>query len=86
MAASIDATKTAIFAASKSAATENASLAMKSDIVNPIPASAPAPATCSYEEIWRLTATFSQTASAENNMIPSGLPIVSRLTRRESFP
>src|SRR5580658_7613212 len=42
----IEAMKTAILAASKSASDQNASPAMNSDIVNPIPATAPAPASC----------------------------------------
>ena len=45
----IDATNTAILAAAKSVAVGNAWLAMNSDMVKPIPASAPAPANCRHE-------------------------------------
>jgi hypothetical protein len=44
-----DARKIAIFAALKSASSPNACAAMKSDMVNPIPPSAPAPRSCRHE-------------------------------------
>src|ERR1700722_5034441 len=44
-----EAMNTAILAASKSASDRNASPAMKSDIVNPIPPSAAARANCAHE-------------------------------------
>ena len=49
MADSTDAANTAIFAAAKSSATGNAWPAMNSDIVNPMPASAPAPNSWRHE-------------------------------------
>ena len=44
-----EAANTAIFAAANSSRKGNASAAMKSDIVKPMPASAPAPASCTHE-------------------------------------
>ncbi len=46
---SIEAVNTAIFAAAKSCAAGKAWPAMNNDIVNPMPASAPAPASCAHE-------------------------------------
>jgi hypothetical protein len=46
---STDAANSAIFAASKSPGTGNACPAMKSDMVKPMPASAPAPTSCRHE-------------------------------------
>ena len=48
-AARTEAANTAIFAAAKSASSGNACAAMNSDIVKPMPASAPAPASCRQE-------------------------------------
>ena len=48
-AATIDATNTAIFAAAKSSAVGIAWPAMNSDMVKPMPASAPAPSSCRHE-------------------------------------
>ena len=55
----IEAAKTAILAASKSASARKASPAMNNDMVKPIPASAPAPANCAHEYSLGFTATFS---------------------------
>jgi hypothetical protein len=50
---------------------------MNSDIVKPMPASAPAPASCRQEYSSRFTASPSLTANADAAMKPSGLPITS---------
>ena len=55
----------------------NASPAMKSDIVKPMPESAPAPASCRHEYAAGFTAMRSRTASAEATTMPSGLPSTS---------
>ena len=72
-----EAMNTAILAASKSASDRNASPAMKSDIVNPIPPSAAAPANCAHEYSLGFSASRVATASAEASSIPTGLPTTS---------
>ena len=68
--AASEAIKMAIFAAAKSAAAGNASPAMNSDIVKPMPASAPAPASLRQEYSAGFTAIRKRTASqaATKNM------------------
>ena len=70
----IDARNTAIFAAAKSSGSKQiACPAMNSDIVNPMPASAPAPSSCRHEYAAGLTAMPAHTASAGTIMKPDGL-------------
>src|SRR5688500_17737070 len=75
-----DAANTAILAAEKSAASGKASPAMNSDIVNPMPASAPAPASCRQVYAEGFSAMPSRTASADAPSSPSGLPTTSPIT------
>jgi hypothetical protein len=74
MAAATEAPNTAIFAAAKSAAAGNACPAMNSDMVKPMPASAPAPANWRQEYSFGFVATPSRTARTEASTMPSGLP------------
>lgn len=86
-AASTEAANTAIFTAAKSLARGNASLAMKSDMVKPIPDRAPAPASCRHEYSWGLAAIPRRTASADAATIPSGFPTTSpTITASMSWP
>src|SRR5262249_59003791 len=71
----IDAANTAILAAEKSAALGNACPAMKSDIVKPMPARAPAPANCRHVYSAGLTAMPARTAAAAAKKMPSGFPM-----------
>src|SRR5690606_33085754 len=75
--AMIEARKMAILAAAKSEGTGNASEAINSDIVNPIPASAPAPVSCLQLYDTGLSAMLNFTASQLNNSIPIGFPMTS---------
>ena len=70
-----DAANTAILAASKSLGTLNDCPAMNSDMVKPMPASAPAPASCRQVYAVGFSASASQTAAADANSIPIGLPM-----------
>jgi hypothetical protein len=72
----IDPAKTAILAAAKSDVSVSAWVAINSDIVKPIPASAPAPASWRQEYSSGLVATPSRTASTDATTIPTGLPIL----------
>ena len=71
----IDAARTAILAAEKSVALGNARPAMKSDIENPMPARAPAPANCRHVYSAGLTAMPARTAAAAARKAPSGFPM-----------
>ena len=71
----IEAANTAILAAAKSVSTGNAWLAINSDMVKPIPASAPAPINCRHEYSSGLVAIPSHTAIADADTNPRGLPI-----------
>jgi hypothetical protein len=50
---------------------------MNNDIVKPMPANAPAPASCRHEYASGFCASPNRTASAEAAMKPTGLPITS---------
>src|SRR5262245_51962710 len=67
----IDAANTAILAADKSMALGNACPAVKSDIVKPMPARAPAPANCCHVYSVGLTATPARTAAAAARKTPT---------------
>ena len=71
----IDAANTAILVAEKSAALGNACPAMKSDIVKPMPARAPAPANCRHVYSAGLTAMPARTAAAAARNTPTGFPM-----------
>lgn len=75
--ATIEAVKMAIFAAVKSAASENASPAIKRDIVKPMPASAPAPASCRQVYSGGLVASPTRTANQASMSMPAGFPTTS---------
>src|SRR5512134_2168001 len=75
-----DARKMATFATVNSTGSGNAWPAMNSDIVNPIPASAPAPASCRHVYASGLAATLNRTATHDAATIPTGLPITSPST------
>src|SRR5215475_11952866 len=71
----IDAANTAILAAEKSRPLGNACPAIKSDIVKPMPARAPAPANCRHVYSAGLTAMPPRTAAAAAKKMPSGFPM-----------
>ncbi len=71
----IDAANTAILAAEKSVALGNACPAMKSDIVKPMPARAPAPANCRHVYSAGLTAMPARSAKAAARKTPRGFPM-----------
>jgi hypothetical protein len=77
---STDADRIAILAAAKSPAPGKAWPAMKSDMVKPMPASAPAPASCRHEYAAGFSASPDQTATADAATRPSGLPSTSPAT------
>ena len=70
----MDAAKTEILEAAKSPAFGNACPAMKSDIVKPMPASAPAPASCLHVYTSGFTAMPARTAAVAARRIPAGFP------------
>ena len=73
----MEAAKTATLAAAKSAGAGNAWPAMNSDMVKPMPASAPARKLARQEYSSGLLAMPSPTASADAAIRPSGLPTAS---------
>src|SRR5689334_14511724 len=71
----IEVKNTAILAAEKSVALGNVWPAMKSDIVKPMPARAPAPANCRHVYSAGLTAMPVRTAAAAARNTPAGFPM-----------
>jgi hypothetical protein len=64
----------AIFEAAIMAGSVKASRAMKMDIVNPIPPTAPAPRMWRQETPWGSCVRPKVTAARQNGVMPSGLP------------
>ena len=62
------------FAVSSNGASPKARFAMKSDMVNPIPASMPTARICRQLELAGMAASFVRVANQENVTMPMGLP------------